>query len=192
MKKAILFLFLALSVLAEEQRQFGRLDTMTLVTLPVDELGTPNLEVLRDTSQPEWVPPVVVPLLKIEAPVVDLDAYVPVPNVVWYADRVERQWSLRALTQVESARRVLKNGFRVMPENFVIPFNDKDRNQFAQMLNLVNTAQNQGYITDTTIQKIADASNVMHEVTTQRFKQIMVLYGFQYKQAWDILKEDAN
>lgn len=49
-----------------------------------------------------WVPPSVVPLIKLPAPSV-ASGHVAEPTLVWYADRVERDWSVRAMTEEEQA-----------------------------------------------------------------------------------------
>lgn len=78
-------------------------------------------------------------------------------------------------------------GFTVQPEGFTLRLEDADRAAFAQMLALVKEALELGMITSETPQLIADHAGTRHEVTTLRFRQIMVAYGLHYKSLWDDL-----
>lgn len=78
-------------------------------------------------------------------------------------------------------------GYAVDPEGFVLGLTDSDRNAFTQMLALVKEALDLNLINNDTIQTIADINGVKHSVTTLRFRQIMVEYGFYYKNLWDQL-----
>jgi hypothetical protein len=49
-----------------------------------------------------WVPPAAVPLVKLPAPSVSV-GQIAEPTLVWHADRVERSWSVRAMTSEERA-----------------------------------------------------------------------------------------
>jgi len=77
------------------------------------------------------------------------------------------------------------NGFLVSPENFYLALNDNDRNSFTQMLSLVKEALDLGLITNDTPQIISDKDGNLHTLTTLRFRQIMVEYGFYYKTIWN-------
>lgn len=79
----------------------------------------------------------------------------------------------------------IDNGFLVQPENFILALSDSDRAAFSQMLSLVKEALDLGLITNDTPQTIADKDGQKHEVSTLRFRQIMVQYGFYYKSLWD-------
>ena len=79
------------------------------------------------------------------------------------------------------------SGFMVQPEGFTLRLEDADRAAFAQMLALVKEALDLGMITSETPQLIADKTGTRHEVTTLRFRQIMVAYGLYYKGLWDAL-----
>lgn len=76
-------------------------------------------------------------------------------------------------------------GYAVDPEGFVLGLTDSDRNAFTQMLALVKEALDLNLINNDTIQTIADINGVKHSMTTLRFRQIMVEYGFYYKNLWD-------
>lgn len=55
-----------------------------------------------------WVPPDAVPLVKLPAPLV-ASGQVAEPLLVWYNDRVERDWTIRAMTaeeQVAASRKI--------------------------------------------------------------------------------------
>lgn len=79
----------------------------------------------------------------------------------------------------------VSQGFLVQPENFILGLQESDRNAFAQMLALVKEALDLNLIDNDTIQTIGDIDGVKHSVTTLRFRQIMVEYGFYYKNLWD-------
>jgi hypothetical protein len=81
----------------------------------------------------------------------------------------------------------IASGFLVQPEGFTLRLEDADRAAFAQMLALVKEALELGMITSETPQLIADHAGTRHEVTTLRFRQIMVAYGLHYKSLWDAL-----
>lgn len=76
-------------------------------------------------------------------------------------------------------------GYVVLPENITICLLDHSRTLFTQMLSLVKEALDLGLITNDTIQTISDKDGQKHEITTLRFRQIMVQYGFYYKGLWD-------
>ena len=82
----------------------------------------------------------------------------------------------------------ISEGFLVAPENFRLSMGEGDRNLFAQMLALVKEALDLEYISDDTPQTIKDISGQPHIITTLRFRQIMVGYGFYYKNLWDSLQ----
>lgn len=85
----------------------------------------------------------------------------------------------------QSFQNAISQGFLVQPENFVLALADGDRSAFSQMLALVKEALDLNLIDNNTIQTIADINGVKHSVTTLRFRQIMVEYGFYYKNLWD-------
>ena len=79
----------------------------------------------------------------------------------------------------------IKAGFLVSPENFYLALKDNDRVLFSQMLSLVKEALDLGYITNDTPQSIKDINGETRVISTLRFRQIMVPYGFYYKTLWD-------
>lgn len=60
-----------------------------LVSIVLDENDQPRLDTIRPYPTPEnWVDPQIVPLVKLDKP--EEGEWEPV--VVWFEDRVERQW----------------------------------------------------------------------------------------------------
>ncbi|WP_009964865.1 hypothetical protein [Verrucomicrobium spinosum] len=106
-------------------------------------------------------------------------------------DDVVHGWAIEALSDEEQRQLAFSDGvvagFAVAPEGFTLRLEDADRAAFAQMLALVKEALDLGMITDATPQLIADSAGTRHEVTTLRFRQIMVAYGLHYKGLWDAL-----
>ena len=89
------------------------------------------------------------------------------------------------LAAIQNQPTVISSGYTVQPENIVLGLQDSDRNAFTQLLVLINQAQQLSMIDDNTPQIISDINNIKHTISTLRFKQIMVEYGFYYKQIWD-------
>jgi hypothetical protein len=59
-----------------------------LVSIVLDDEGNPRMDTLAPYPTPEdWVEPTIIPVVKIEKPEGDWK-----PVVVWFEDRVERQW----------------------------------------------------------------------------------------------------
>jgi hypothetical protein len=77
-----------------DKKQFGISEAQQLVTLPVDDSGTPDVDCLAPHPRPDdWIAPAVVPLVKLPKPDDTLTHYSE-PKLVWYDDRVERGWEL--------------------------------------------------------------------------------------------------
>ncbi len=108
---------------------------------------------------------------------------------VW--DDSEWEWVITEMTDEEKLLRsyqvALSDGYTVTPENFILKLDFTDRSAFTSMLLLVKEALSLGLITDATPQTIEDKDGVIHTVTTLRFRQIMVQYGFYYKSLWDAI-----
>jgi hypothetical protein len=63
--------------------------TQELVSIVLDENDQPRLDTIRPYPTPEnWVDPQIVPLVKLPKP--EEGEWEPI--VVWFEDRVERQW----------------------------------------------------------------------------------------------------
>ncbi len=77
--------------------------------------------------------------------------------------------------------------FDVQPENITLGLSENDRNSFSQMLSLVKEALDLGLITNDSPQIISDINGEKHQISTLRFRQIMVQYGMYYKGLWDQL-----
>jgi len=85
----------------------------------------------------------------------------------------------------------VEQGFLVQPENFKLRLWDEDRAVFSQMLALVKEALDLGMIDNSTLQKIKDFNGQIVIVSTLRFREIMVAYGFYYKTLWDQLNNQS-
>ena len=85
----------------------------------------------------------------------------------------------------------IENGFLVSPENFKLRLGDEDRAVFGQMLALIKEALDLGLITNDSLQTIKDYNGQIVSVSTLRFRQIMVQYGFYYKTLWDQLNNQS-
>jgi hypothetical protein len=60
-----------------------------LISIVLDDEGNPRMDTLAPYPTPEdWVEPAIIPLVKIDKP--ESGEWNPV--VVWFEDRVERQW----------------------------------------------------------------------------------------------------
>lgn len=78
-------------------KQFGLVSTRELISIPLDDAGNPRLETLAPTPTPDdWTPPAVVPLVKLEQPSHDPATHRCEAVLVWYEDRVERDWQITA------------------------------------------------------------------------------------------------
>ena len=78
-----------------DKKQFGISEAQQLVTLPADDSGTPDVDSLAPHPRPDdWIAPVVVPLVKLERPSHDPATHLCEAVLVWYEDRVEREWEL--------------------------------------------------------------------------------------------------
>lgn len=107
-------------------------------------------------------------------------------------DEQTNSWTIIALNENELLNNqqelifsTISQGYTVQPENFVLGLQESDRNAFAQMLMLIKEALDLNMINDTTPQMIADTSGNKHTISTLRFRQIMVDYGFYYKNLWN-------
>lgn len=85
----------------------------------------------------------------------------------------------------------IENGFLISPENFKLKLGDEDRAVFGQMLALIKEALDLGLITNDSLQTIKDYDGQIVSVSTLRFRQIMVQYGFYYKNLWDQLNNQS-
>lgn len=98
---------------------------------------------------------------------------------------VINQWVDNYIEGQSSFFRKIENGFTVQPENITLGLSENDRNSFSQMLSLVKEALDLGLITNDLSQIISDINGEKHQISTLRFRQIMVQYGFYYKNLWD-------
>lgn len=93
-----------------EQKQFGILPDKFLATLNVKDDGTPEIPKFKiynqdgtekDTTNTVWS---AIPLVKTPAPPVNANQTAQ-PKLVWFADRVERQWTIVAKQPTLEERR---------------------------------------------------------------------------------------
>jgi hypothetical protein len=88
-------------------KTYGNLNTQELVSVVTDEDGNPRLDTLAPHPKPDdWMPPTLIPLVKLPKPD-DTDTQVYEPTLVWFDDRVERDWIVRNLTAQEIAAQQL-------------------------------------------------------------------------------------
>lgn len=101
--------------------------------------------------------------------------------------RVLDEWAVNIFSEQNSIEAKINNGFFVESEGFTLGLLERDRLMLSQMLALVKEALDLGLITNETPQIISDKFGQKHELTTLRFRQIMVQYGIYYKSLWDQL-----
>jgi hypothetical protein len=78
-----------------DQKQFGIPATQALVSIAIDDDGNPILDSLAPHPRPDdWTAPDLIPLLKLPAPAYNNATHKCEPVLVWYQDRVERDWQL--------------------------------------------------------------------------------------------------
>lgn len=116
----------------------------------------------------------------------DIPLYNPETQKIYF-DTMIGEYIVSQKTKQEILQEKIAEGYNVSPENFTLALGDVDRSAFTQMLSLVKEALDLGLIDNTTPQIIADLHGNKHEVTTLRFRQIMVGYGLYYKALWDNL-----
>ena len=64
--------------------------TKELASVVLDDDGNPRIDTIRPYPVPQdWVDPTLVELVKIECPGIESEYE---PFLVWFEDRVERQW----------------------------------------------------------------------------------------------------
>jgi hypothetical protein len=81
----------------------GRKELVSVVT---DEEGNPRVDTLKPSDAGEdWVPPTLVPVVKVAAPEYDEAVERIEPSIVWFDDRAERQWQVIALSAKQIACR---------------------------------------------------------------------------------------
>jgi hypothetical protein len=202
-------------------KTYGITETQTLISLQLKEDGTPDVQSLRprdkweqdnadapwnqenadaetDWSESIWIPPTIIPLVKLPQPTLDITKEYCEPKLVWFSDRVERDWEIKTIPPIppeqiaeEEARKAAKLAliakqkilyapYIVQPENFSLATTVEDQNAFTRLLTLLNTASAPDDFETT----ISDVSNNLHTLTFGRFKQIMLAYGLELHNRW--------
>lgn len=114
---------------------------------------------LDDKGEPlYWETPKLVPLVKLPRPEHDELTHYVEPKLVWFEDRVERDWEIlpipasvienratqEALAAVKRAAaerlRLLYADYQVQPEGFSLAMQESDQNAFTRLLTLLQTA----------------------------------------------------
>lgn len=145
-----------------------------------------------------WETPTLIPLVKKDKPDYDILTEYVQPKLVWFNDRVERQWEIlpipekdlldrasaeavKAAKEAQAAKlQILYADYQVVPEGFSLATKESDQNAFTRLLTLVNTSG----APDNSTMSIADSSGAMHVVTVGRLKEILVAYGLEIFSRW--------
>jgi hypothetical protein len=185
-----------------DKKQFGISEAQQLVTLPVDDSGTPDVDCLAPHPRPDdWIAPAVVPLVKLPKPDDTLTHYSE-PKLVWYDDRVERDWELIKIPEAtleqqksdaaraaiksaaSSKRKLLYAPYTVEPEGFSLATGESDQNAFTRLITLVNAAG----LPDEHMITISDATGGIYPMTVKRMREVVVAYGMEIFNRWTTLK----
>ena len=153
---------------------------------------------LDDKGEPLfWETPTIIPLVKLPKPDDTLTHYSE-PKLVWFDDRVERDWEILPIPQptaeeiasdaakkaaaaaAAEKRRLLYLDFEIQPEGFSIATKEEDQNAFSRLHTLVTAAN----LPDSTELSISDSAGTLHNITVARFKEIVVAYGLEIFQRW--------
>ena len=180
-------------------KTYGLKETQELVSIVLDEEGNPRLDTLKPIDAgDDWTPPEIVPLVKLRQPELDITKEYCEPKLVWFSDRVERDWEIKTIPSIppeqiaeETARKAAKLAliekqkklyapYIVQPEGFSLATSVEDQNAFTRLLTLLNTAG----VPDSFETTISDVSNNLHTLTFGRFKEIMLSYGLELHNRW--------
>ena len=97
-------------------KTYGNLITQELISIILDDDGNPRFDTIAPTPTPDnWTPPSIVPLIKLEQPDYDPATHRCTPVLVWFEDRVERQWTTTLLTPEEIAENTIFAARKVWP-----------------------------------------------------------------------------
>jgi hypothetical protein len=180
-------------------KTYGILETQELLSIVLDDDGNPRLDTLKPIGAgDDWIPPTIIPLVKLPQPQLDPLTEYCEPKLVWFNDRVERDWEIKTIPPTppeqiadESARRAAKLAivekqrllnapYVVQPEGFSLATSVEDQNAFTRLLTLLNTAGTP----DSFETVISDVYNNLHTLTFGRFKEIMIAYGLELHNRW--------
>jgi hypothetical protein len=180
-------------------KTYGLKEKQELISIPLDDDNNPRLDTLKPPNAgDDWIPPEVIPLVKLLQPTLNpLKEYCK-PKLVWFSDRVERDWEIKTIPPIppeqiaeEAARKAAKLAliekqkklyapYIVRPEDFSLATSVEDQNAFTRLLTLLNTAN----VPDSFETTISDVSNKLHTLTFGRFKEIMLSYGLEIHTRW--------
>jgi hypothetical protein len=76
-------------------KTYGNPEKQQLVSIVVDDEGNPRFDTLRPVDAGEdWQPPTLIPLVKLPKPEYNQWSQTCEPKLVWFDDRVERDWEI--------------------------------------------------------------------------------------------------
>jgi hypothetical protein len=169
-------------------------DKKELVSIVLDEEGNPRLDTLKPHDAGDgWEPPTIIPLIKKPSPDIDIATHYVEPKLVWFEDRVERQWEVLPIppkpqidTASAEARRAAKAAeaeryerihadYKVEPEGFYLLAKEEDQNILTRLLALINLTN----MPDTNDVTVIDSTGLQHTVKVSRFKEILIGYGME-------------
>jgi hypothetical protein len=88
-------------------KTFGLLETQELVSLlPLDDESYSTSQLKPSAAVDEWAQPTAVPLVKLPQPAFDAATHKCDSLLVWFKDRVERDWEITPLTAREIRAKV--------------------------------------------------------------------------------------
>lgn len=180
-------------------KTYGLKEKQELISIPLDEDNNPRIDTLKPSDAgDDWTPPEIIPLVKLPQPTLNPLTEYCEPKLVWYEDRVERDWEIKSIPPIdpeqiaeEEARKAARQAlflkqkalvapYTVIPENFALATTVEDQNAFTRLLTLLNTS---GASEDYNV-TISDANNNLHTTTFKRFKEIMLMYGMEMHRRW--------
>jgi hypothetical protein len=118
-------------------------DKKELISIVLDDEGNPRLDTLKPHDAGDgWEPPTIIPLVKLPEPEYNSDTEFIEPDIVWFEDRVERQWRVLFLPQSvinahqrEAIKAQMQAEWESLPAWIRGPFADK-RNAAVEMLKI--------------------------------------------------------
>ena len=175
-------------------KTYGLVEERKLVSIVLDDEGNPRLDTLKPMGAGEdWVAPVIVPAVKLDVPEYDIATHYVVPKLVWFEDRVERQWEVLPIppksdldTASMEARKAAKEAeaerlkrihadYTVEPEGFNLSAKEEDQNTLTRLLTLINLTG----MPDSADVSIIDSTGQYRSLKVKRLKEILTGYGLE-------------